>query len=138
MLSAGFVLYEPLTETGSEAESVAASVTPSVHEPDPVGVTVSVLPEIDDVATPEQPVAAYGATPPEIAIAAGVADGFANPTLVGESTMLAGTLTVTATDATRPVESSTVSVQLPPPAGDTVSVEPEIDPFATFVQPETL
>jgi hypothetical protein len=45
---------------------------------------------------------------------------------------------VTETVAVSPVESSTVSVQLPPPAGEIVNVEPDIDPFAMPAHPDTL
>jgi hypothetical protein len=66
-----------------------------VHEPAATGVTVSVAPETDGEATPLQPVAAYGATPPEIVTGAGDAAGLVKPTLAGERTMVGDVLTVT-------------------------------------------
>ena len=72
MLSPGLPLAYEFTETGNVAESDAESVIPSVHEPAAAGVTVSVLLEIELDAMPEQPLAAYGGTPPEIVTAAGV------------------------------------------------------------------
>jgi hypothetical protein len=59
------------------------SATTSTQPPGAVGLTVSVLPEIDPVATLPQPVTVYGAWPPEIVTCCAGAVGFAKVTLEG-------------------------------------------------------